>query len=164
MALHRDIFWVGRQWAVTGYGIQACDQRQKGKFDIEASLLWEGDVLESLRAHAWLNIEDFEKALSVARQRFPELPGKIVTPVPDATALAFSNGNATASPPQAPRLEETQPRKVAPVEPPRGMTEVAQPEPPKVYSVSPPRAAPKFQMRFAARARFARPWRVRLKR
>ena len=33
-----------------------------------------------------------------------------------------------------------------------------------VYSVSPPRAAPKFQMRFAARARFARPWRVRLKR
>jgi len=23
MALHRDIYWVGRQWAVTGYGIQA---------------------------------------------------------------------------------------------------------------------------------------------
>jgi hypothetical protein len=64
MALHRDIFWVGRQWAVTGYGIQACDQR-KSKFDIEASLLWESDVLESLRAHTWLNIEDFEKALSV---------------------------------------------------------------------------------------------------
>jgi len=74
MALHRDILWVGRQWAVTGYGIQACDQRQKGKFDIEASRLWESDVLESLRAHTWLNIEDFEKALSVARQRFPEPP------------------------------------------------------------------------------------------
>ncbi len=29
MALHRDIFWVGRQWAVTGYGIQACNQKQK---------------------------------------------------------------------------------------------------------------------------------------
>jgi hypothetical protein len=28
MALHRDIYWVGRQWAVTGYGIQACDQKK----------------------------------------------------------------------------------------------------------------------------------------
>ena len=163
MALHRDIFWVGRQWAVTGYGIQACDQR-KSKFDIEASLLWESDVLESLRAHTWLNIEDFEKALSVARQRFPERPRKIVTPVPEGTALAFGDGNATASLAQDSRLEETQPRKAAPVEPPRGMTEVTQPELPKVYSVSPPKAAPKFQMRFAARAKFARPWRVRLKR
>jgi hypothetical protein len=35
MPLHRDIFWVGKQWAVTGYGVQACDQKQKGKFDIE---------------------------------------------------------------------------------------------------------------------------------
>ena len=130
MALHRDIFWVGRQWAVTGYGIQACDQR-KSKFDIEASLLWESDVLESLRAHTWLNIEDFEKALSVARQRFPEPPRKIVAPVPEGTALAFGDGNATASLPQVSRLEETQPRKAAPVEPPRGITEVTQPELPK---------------------------------
>ena len=52
MALHRDIFWVGRQWAVTGYGMQACDQKQKSKFDIEASRLWDDDVLESLRANA----------------------------------------------------------------------------------------------------------------
>ncbi len=50
MALHRDIYWVGKQWAVTGYGIQACDQKQKGQFDIEASRLWEDGVLESLRA------------------------------------------------------------------------------------------------------------------
>ena len=49
MALHRDIYWVGRQWAVTGYGIQACDQKQKGQFDIEASRLWEDGVLESVR-------------------------------------------------------------------------------------------------------------------
>src|SRR5882757_7027264 len=34
MVLHRDIYWVGRQWAVTGYGVQACDQKQKSKFDI----------------------------------------------------------------------------------------------------------------------------------
>jgi len=40
MALHRDIYWVGRQWAVTGYGMQAVDQKLQGKFDIEASRLW----------------------------------------------------------------------------------------------------------------------------
>jgi hypothetical protein len=80
MALHRDIFWVGRQWAVTGYGLQAVDQKLKGKFDIEATRVWEQGLLESLRAEAWLNVEDFGKALSVARQRFPEPPPKVVPP------------------------------------------------------------------------------------
>ena len=76
MALHRDIYWVGKQWAVTGYGIQACDQRQKGQFDIEASRLWEDGVLESLRAEPWLNREDFDKALAAARKHYPEPPRK----------------------------------------------------------------------------------------
>ena len=75
MALHRDIFWVGRQWAVTGYGMQAVDQKQKGKFDIEASRVWEDGLAERLRAEGWLNIEDFDKALVVARQHFPQPPG-----------------------------------------------------------------------------------------
>jgi hypothetical protein len=72
MALHRDIYWVGRQWAVTGYGIQACDQKQKGQFDIEGPRLWEEGVQDSLRAQKWLNAEDFEKAVSVARKYYPE--------------------------------------------------------------------------------------------
>lgn len=76
MALHRDIFWVGRQWAVTGYGLQAVDQRQKGKFDIQASRLWEDGALASVRAEKWINIDDFDKALSVARKQFPEPPRK----------------------------------------------------------------------------------------
>jgi hypothetical protein len=76
MALHRNIYWVGRQWAVTGSGIQACDQKQKGQFDIEASRMWEDGVLESIRALKWLNIEDFEKAVSVARKHYPEPPRK----------------------------------------------------------------------------------------
>lgn len=80
MALHRDIFWVGRQWAVTGYGIQACNQKQKGQFDIEGSRLWEDGVQEGLRAEAWLNIEDFEKALAVARKYYPEPPRKAAPP------------------------------------------------------------------------------------
>ena len=83
MALHRDIYWVGRQWAVTGSGIQACDQKQKGQFDIEAARLWEDGVLESVRAHKWLNIEDFEKAISVARKYYPEPPRKARPPMPE---------------------------------------------------------------------------------
>ena len=30
MALHRDIHWIGRQWAVTGHGMQLIDQKLKG--------------------------------------------------------------------------------------------------------------------------------------
>jgi hypothetical protein len=81
MALHRNIYWVGRQWAVTGSGIQACDQKQKGKFDIEAASLWEDGVLENIRGLKWLNSEDFEQAISVARKYYPEPPRK-EPPVP----------------------------------------------------------------------------------
>ena len=77
MALHRDIFWVGRQWAVTGYGMQAVDQKRKAKFDIEASRVWEDGLSERMRAEGWLNLEDFDKALVVARKRFPQPPGAI---------------------------------------------------------------------------------------
>src|ERR1700761_6823384 len=76
MALHRDIYWIGRQWAVTGSGVQAIDQRLKGVFDIEVSRLWDDDLSDRLRAHAWLKAADFDKALGVARARFPEPPRK----------------------------------------------------------------------------------------
>jgi hypothetical protein len=91
MVLHRDILWLGRQWAVTGYGIQACDQRQKGKFDIEASRVWEDGVVESLRAEAWLNCGDFDKALAVARNRYPEPPRK-AAPVEDSPSQPTDSG------------------------------------------------------------------------
>ena len=80
MALHRDLYWVGRQWAVTGYGLQAVDQKQKGKFDIDASRVWEDGLADAMRAEGWLNIADFDKALSVARKRFPEPPRKAASP------------------------------------------------------------------------------------
>jgi hypothetical protein len=76
MGLHRDIFWVGRQWAVTGFGVQAVDQRLKGAFDIEIARLWDDDLPQRMRALAWLKAEDFENALRVARSRFPEPPRK----------------------------------------------------------------------------------------
>ena len=107
MALHRDIYWVGKQWAVTGYGVQACDQKRKSSFDIEVGRLWDDDVLESLRVHKWLNAEDLEKALSIARQRFPEPPREVAPPASVAPV---------EPPPQVVKLEA--PAKAAPVEPP----------------------------------------------
>jgi hypothetical protein len=100
MALHRDIYWVGRQWAVTGYGIQACDQKQKGQFDIEGSRLWEDGVQELVRAQKWFNSEDFDKAVSVARKYYPE--------------------SSRESPPEEPVLQPAQ--DVSPQEPLRPQT------------------------------------------
>jgi hypothetical protein len=98
MALHRDIYWVGKQWAVTGYGIQACDQKKKGQFDIEASRLWEDGVLESLRAEPWFNREDFDKALAAARKHYPE-PLRKTAPVPESVSR----------PPESPPVEPPKP-------------------------------------------------------
>jgi hypothetical protein len=95
MALHRDIYWVGRQWAVTGYGVQACNQKQKSKFDIEASRLWEDGALESLRAEAWLNQEDFDKALEVAREYFPEPSAEAATVEQSTPPLNETESNQT---------------------------------------------------------------------
>lgn len=74
MALHRDIFWVGRQWAVTGAGIQAVDQRLRGVLDIEIARLWDDDFVQSRRAKPGVNAAEFDKALTVARARFPQTP------------------------------------------------------------------------------------------
>ena len=48
MALHRDIHWIGRQWAVTGYGMQAINQKHGGQFDIEIARLWDDGLLEAV--------------------------------------------------------------------------------------------------------------------
>lgn len=88
MVLHRDIYWVGRQWAVTGYGIQACDQKRKGQFDVDGSKLWEDGVLDTVRAQKWLNAEDFDKAISVARKYYPEQPRQAAPPVEQPAANA----------------------------------------------------------------------------
>src|ERR1700739_3383296 len=74
MALHRDMYWGGRQWAVTGFGIQAIDQRLKGSFDIETARVWDDIAVERTRALAWLNTADFDKALEMPRARHPEPP------------------------------------------------------------------------------------------
>ena len=80
MALHRDIYWVGRQWAVTGHGMQACDQKQKGQFDIEIARLWDEGLAEGLRQQKWFNAEDFDKGLAIARARYPAQPRDLALP------------------------------------------------------------------------------------
>ena len=107
MALHREIYWVGRQWAVTGYGIQACNQKQKGQFDIEGSRLWEAGALERLRTEAWINLEDFEKAIEVARKYYPEPPRTAAKPeprFPELKQLDLKATPKTENPVEAPSV------------------------------------------------------------
>jgi hypothetical protein len=100
MVLHRDIYWVGRQWAVTGYGIQACDQKQKGQFDVEGSKLWEDGVLDTVRAQKWLNAEDFDKAISVARKHYPEPTRQAAPTVEQPVASVPRPKEITVEPPK----------------------------------------------------------------
>jgi hypothetical protein len=138
MPLHRDIFWVGKQWAVTGYGMQACDQKQKGKFDIEASRLWEDDLSESMRAHKWLNTGDFDKALSIAREHYPEPPRKAAPAAP-----------AVAAPPPRRDLKKAKDKP----------KEIQNPE--EVRTAAPAIFAMRLE---GCRARFLPTWRVRSRR
>jgi hypothetical protein len=152
MALHRDIYWVGRQWAVTGYGIQACDQKQKSKFDIESGRLWEDGVLEDMRELKWLNTEDFDKAISVARKYYPEpaaSPGKIVA-LPAESVPDLKETGEKAQNLKAPSRNETTLKETSLTESP-----AAEPNSP----------AQKFDMRVEGwPAKFVRQWRIRIRR
>jgi hypothetical protein len=76
MGLHRDIHWLGKQWAVTGFGMQAIDKKLGGKFDIEIARLWEEGLADWVREQHWFNREDFEKALAMARRRYQARSGE----------------------------------------------------------------------------------------
>jgi hypothetical protein len=89
MVLHRDIYWVGRQWAVTGHGLQACDQKQKGKFDIEAARLWDDGLVETMHAKEWLNAADFDKGLEIARKRYAGQPHNAAEPSKETPKETF---------------------------------------------------------------------------
>ena len=106
MALHRDIFWIGRQWAVTGHGMQLIDQRLEGAFDIEVIRLWDEDLIASLRAKAWLKADDFDKGLAVARTRHPRPSGAVPAPPAEPEGLENASPAATVPPmPQSPGLQ-----------------------------------------------------------
>jgi hypothetical protein len=108
MTLHRDIYWVGKQWAVTGHGVQACNQKQKSQFDIAASCLWDDGVQDAVRAEKWVNVDDFEKAIDAARKYYPEPPRKPPPPVEPAPLPA------TVAPAAQPIVLERQPKPAPP--------------------------------------------------
>jgi hypothetical protein len=76
MTLHRDIYWLGRQWAVTGYGIQAVNKKLNMRFDVYASRIWEDGTDEPMRELDWFDAADFAEALQVARRLLRETPAK----------------------------------------------------------------------------------------
>ena len=134
MTLHRDVYWVGKQWAVTGHGIQACNQKQRSQFDIASTRLWDDGVQDAVRSLNWVNQEDFDKAIATARKYYPAPPGWAPRPV-------------------APRMPEP-PRQPA-VSPPVQVAPAPEPQASKL-------ATPKFDMRFEGVVAKLRPvWRVR---
>ena len=158
MALHRNIYWVGRQWAVTGSGIQACDQKQKGKFDIDAARLWEDGVLENIRALKWLNSEDFEKAISVARKYYPEPPREAPPAAPPAPPPEVIVSRLENSAPKNTVPKNTVPKDAVPR---NGISK-------NDVAIEPTKAPPKpvvrhFDMRIeGSRAKFISVWRIRV--
>ena len=131
MALHRDIFWIGRQWAVTGHGMQLIDQRLMGAFDIDVAHLWDDDLIVRMRAKEWLNAADFDKGLAVARTRHAQA-GSASVVVPPVSAIETA----------APQVLES---------------------PPPVAIEPPKQESPDLQMKIDGGAKFARPWRVWMK-
>src|SRR3954447_10697722 len=69
-ALVAPIYWQGRQWAVTAYGVECRD----GSYAIEADRLWEeddgpGGWVMHMSEKTWVDLPDFAEALRVARRR-----------------------------------------------------------------------------------------------
>lgn len=158
MPLHRDIHWIGRQWAVTGHGMQLIDQKLQGFFDVEVSRLWDDDLIEALHAKEWLNMADFDKGLSIARARYPQPAGVAAPPAKVTRPLAIESVApiAEVAKPIAPK-PETPKAEIPRAETPRAET----PKLEKPNPVEPPNPPPTlFQMRYECRARFVRPWRV----
>ena len=145
MPLHRDIHWIGRQWAVTGHGMQLIDQKQNGLFDIDIPRLWDEAVIEGLRVQQWVDVADFDKGLDVARMRYTDKP-----PVASASPIA----------PTAPVIVSVKPIAKTPA----SIAQPAElpPQKPEMNESAKP-ALGKFNMRFSGCAKFVRPWRVRMK-
>jgi len=179
MPLHRDIHWIGRQWAVTGHGMQLIDQKLKGFFDIEVARLWDDALIATTRGKEWLNGADFEKGLEVARKRFPAdgvAPPVVSTPPvapPPAVELAPAPEVRSAAPatpvvpapskaPTAPVIVSVKPAAQKPA--PAPIAERAEPPLHELEAIEPTRSTPgKFNMGFSGHAKFIRPWRVRMK-
>ena len=164
MALHRDILWIGRQWAVTGHGMQLIDQRLMGAFDIEVARLWDDDLIARMHAKEWLNAADFDKGLAVARTRHPQpQAGSTSVVAPPVPAIEPVAPPPPAAKPEVPKFETPKPERLAPVHPSHPV-EPQMPESPPPVAIEPPKQeSPGLQMKIDGGAKFARPWRVWVK-
>ncbi len=158
MALHRDIFWIGRQWAVTGFGMQAINQKHNGEFDIPIERLWDDDLSGTLSAQKWFNAEDFDKGLAVARARYPQSLARQAAPKPAKMPPQSSVGIA----PPVPVVVALEASEIAPSELAPASKAVLSPE-----TVNPEKAAPPppFRMSLLGHpAKLLRVWRARRRR
>ncbi len=69
--LHRPIYWQGRQWAVTRFGVEARD----GTYVIASHRVWEEEDgygwVDAMAEKEWVDLPDFVEALRLARSRWP---------------------------------------------------------------------------------------------
>ena len=173
MALHRDIFWLGRQWAVTGLGLQLIDQKLQGFFDIEATRLWEEPLIAKMHAKEWLNQADFDKGLALARTRYSQTPRATEPSPPAEEPVSQLIDSILAEPARpVPRLDEALLKRLATIAPRPEPSAVREPEPARPEPIElkpaepvelPAPPLPGFRLSVAGSARFLRPWRVKLK-
>ena len=67
--LSQPIYWKGRQWAVTAYGVECRDR----SYWIENNRIWENEDSHGWVCHMgekeWVDLPDFAEALRIARRR-----------------------------------------------------------------------------------------------
>jgi hypothetical protein len=70
--LAQPIYWQGRQWAVTAYGVEAMSGRYHIAWrDLEDEPARKR-VFDQMRDHYWVHLDDFREALEAsARARQP---------------------------------------------------------------------------------------------
>jgi hypothetical protein len=71
MALSKPVYWRGRQWAVTSYGIEALD----GTYHIAKGREWQDEDrgygwVHHMEEKEWVDLGDFTEALEFARKKF----------------------------------------------------------------------------------------------
>ena len=153
MALHQDIYWLGRQWAVTGSGMQVLNQRLHGQFDIDVIRLWDADLPEQVGGHEWLNVDDFTKGLEIARAQFPGTPEQVARvearQAELKAKLPVDPPKRSVEPPtppaDPPKLSVTPPK--SPIDPPK-----PSPNPPQPSAALPKERLPPVNRPFALRA------------
>jgi hypothetical protein len=83
--LSEPIYWQGRQWAVTAYGVEC----REGTYVIAKGRIWEDEEsygwVRHMAGKNWPDLEDFAEALRIARRRWRTIRrSKAITKTPPA--------------------------------------------------------------------------------